>query len=168
LVLIISWFSAVAVHIFAQQISAIAVSEPRPDFGDRCKLENGECSGNIDDGLSSFFSGHASSAILSATYSSIYTLWLIYFRKSSNGESSATRQKAETWADRLADEFLHAFVLYLIVLQMAFAWIVGVSRITDNRHHIWDVNCGFLVGIVVGAIFCIHSIALLSRMPKHS
>lgn len=163
---LISWFCAFALQIFAQQISAIVVAEPRPDFGDRCQVDSsGKCKGDIKDGMSSFFSGHASSAILSSVYASIYLIWLFYFRRITH-TLLPTFQVRKTFRARLQHEFVNANVLCLIFLQLGFAWVVGVSRIVDNRHHIWDVISGMFLGTMVAAFFSIHAIAALHTMPK--
>ena len=164
---VLNWFCAFAVHIFTQQISAIAVAEPRPDFADRCRVnDSGHCTGETEDGLRSFFSGHASSAALSAVYSSIYLLWLVYFRRVSHDYAAPSCHIRKTWSERFLHEFTHGTILYLVVIQLGFAYVVGISRIIDNRHHIWDVTCGLFVGVVVASFFAIHAIAALPMMPK--
>eukprot|EP00210_Caulerpa_lentillifera_P009173 g8745.t1 len=169
---IINWFCAFAVHICCQQISSIEVAEPRPDFGSRCQLgDDGDCSRDPDDGLSSYFSGHASSAILSAVYSSIYLLWVVYFRSPSAPgflKAESISEGSYQWHKRFIHEISHASVLYVICAQLGFAWIVGTTRIIDNRHHIWDVTAGYFVGTVVAAAFSIQAIGAFPLMPKKS
>jgi len=164
----LNWFCAFVVHIFCEQISAIVVAEPRPDFASRCQLNsNGDCSRDPDDGLSSYFSGHASSATLSAVYSSIYLLWVVYFRSTHRGflDANIGLDGGHRWSDRFFHEVSHAAVLYVVCIQLGFVWVVGTSRMIDNRHHAWDVTAGYFVGTIVAVVFSIQAIGAFPLMP---
>lgn len=178
---LIAWFSTFVVHIFAQQVSAIVVAEPRPDFWTRCGPirdpddNKWSCSSDTSDGFSSFFSGHASSAMVTAVYSSVYLLWSVYLRPEGLKKNAVAKmlrivqpaQNPSGRFNRIVHELGHGAVMYIVILQIGFAWIVGVSRVIDNRHHIWDVNSGLIVGIVVGTLFGIQTVGVYRLMPKY-
>ncbi|GMH42947.1 hypothetical protein BSKO_10869 [Bryopsis sp. KO-2023] len=174
---VIGLFCAFVVHIFAQQISAIVVAEPRPDFKTRCiPTPDSRCTGDVSDAFGSFFSGHASSSMVTAVYSTVYLLWSVYFRlgdpkrgKSSSRLLTQVQYCKEGYGviDRLLHEIGHGAVMYVVILQIGYAWIVGVSRIIDNRHHIWDVNAGLIVGSIVGVLFGLQAIGVYKLMPKY-
>jgi phosphatidate phosphatase len=71
----------------------------------------------------SFFSGHAAISVFSCTF----TCW--YLQRRSKGTSV----------------FLVPFFQTLLI---CLAYFVSISRVTDNRHHWWDVMIGMVVGIL--------------------
>lgn len=170
-----SWTAGFFLHIFVQQISVIVVAEPRPDYWKRCApelnaLEILSCGKDVSDGLASFFSGHASSSMMTAAYSTVYLIWSVYFRTTGIKRPAARlfrnlKSNSSSW-DRFVHEMCHGAVMYLVLLQLGFAWIVGVSRLLDNRHHVWDVNSGFIVGAIVGGVFGVQAAGLYKLMPR--
>lgn len=58
----------------------------------------------------------------------------------------------------MRNELINFILMLIMVIQVSFGWIVGITRITDNRHHIWDVNIGFFVAFVIAFPFSMQAI----------
>jgi membrane-associated phospholipid phosphatase len=105
-----------------------AVGRLRPDFLDRCQPDaSGVCTGDPDDileGRQSFPSGHTSLSFAGGTFLTLY-LW---------GKLQPFRTGGALWK------------LLVILAPMAVATAVGVTRISDHRHHWEDVLGGGIIG----------------------
>jgi len=150
----------------------VLVSEPRPDFKARCLGsvtanatvdENGYiiCTGDaalVQDGRESFPSGHASSAMCTGMFGTMYLIWLMYIRKidvpwrSMKGCQSATLYQA-TQA-----------LFFLTLLPMFIGLGISASRVTDHRHSTADVVAGGFIGTLVAACYFIGR--LLQALPE--
>ncbi|CAG9529950.1 unnamed protein product [Cercopithifilaria johnstoni] len=135
------------------------VGELRPIFLDICNpiydsnychnhtyILNYECRGNmynhtIKEARLSFFSGHASLAMTTATFYIIYV------------QSRIPRTSLAIIAKPLVQLFVLGLALY-----------TGYTRITDGMHHFHDVIVGYIVGVLLGYITAKY-IAGLSMKP---
>ncbi|KAI6184745.1 AcidPPc domain-containing protein [Aphelenchoides bicaudatus] len=128
----------------------------RPHFFDVCRpnvdckpgtyVDSYFCTGPNDrlirDVHLSFYSGHAATAFYYATFLTVYTQM------------------------RLRRRLLHClpFLYMWNVLLFAAASFVGLSRISDNKHHNSDVVFGALVGITVGVTIFVYLHEILRRI----
>ncbi|KAM7538947.1 hypothetical protein Aperf_G00000052424 [Anoplocephala perfoliata] len=128
-------------------IGKVVVGELRPNFFDVCGptpvtttsygyVSNFTCTKSnqheIDEMRLSFPSGHSAYTMFPAVFISVY----LYYRMPHIPVASV----------------LQAF---LQVAAITAAFYVGLTRVTDNKHHPHDVLAGFLIGAVV-AIFCVR------------
>jgi len=136
------------------------VSEPRPDFRERClgsinaTAQYGPdgaivCTGNaadIEDGRYAFPSGHASASAAVGMYASCYFVWLVYLRAARLPWRTTT-----TWVSAHVRQAAHTLIM-VCVLPLAVAFFIAGSRIVDHRHSPTDVTAGCLLGLVFGAL----------------
>lgn len=87
---------------------------------------------NMRQGRRSFPSGHASMSVFQA----IFTCWYLQRRFCRNNVNFG--------------------VLFIQFLTLSWAIVCSISRITDYRHHWWDV----LTGAVLGLIFAVFTVSL--------
>lgn len=136
------------------------ISEPRPHFWDTCKpnvtkeicdagyVMDYSCTSDftarqILDAQKSFPSGHTSVSVLAA----VFMVWYL--------------GRVVEWS--------HSYLL-LPLLQLSwvcFAFYCGLTRITDRRHHWWDVLAGAIVGLGV-AFVLIQAVGPILRRKKNS
>lgn len=101
----------------------------------------------------SFFSGHAAICVYFCTF----TCW--YLQRRSKGTS--------------------VFVVpFVQVILLCLAYFVSTSRVTDNRHHWWDVMVGMIVGVLGTchavsrfkfiSIFCKIFVLRFSRLSSYA
>lgn len=79
----------------------------------------------------SFPSGHTSSVFVLATWAAVYCIWALSMRPSVR--RSAAQLARMTLGGRLAHEAGAAAAWLWVLLQLGWAWAVGVSRITDFK-----------------------------------
>ncbi|XP_068894805.1 phospholipid phosphatase 1-like [Tenebrio molitor] len=126
------------------------VKEPRPHFLDSCKPNSNEIcqAGSLvfeynctNDHLSTFYkndltrsfpSGHTSISI----FISLFCSYLIHIRIPSKSVRFLTKP-------------------FLIAICLSWSLLCSLSRITDRRHHWWDVLGGAALGIC-GALYTLH------------
>ena len=105
-----------------------AVGRLRPDFLARCQPDaSGACTGDSDDileGRQSFPSGHTLLSFAGGTFLTLY-LW---------GKLQPFRTGGALWE------------LLVILAPMAAATAIGVTRLSDHRHHWEDVLGGGIIG----------------------
>ncbi|KAJ4765491.1 hypothetical protein LUZ62_075866 [Rhynchospora pubera] len=136
-------FSVVITGVITDAIKN-AVGRPRPDFFWRCFPDGKEvydqstgeviCHGIakvMNDGHKSFPSGHTSYAFAGLGFVSLYL----------SGKIKAFDRRG------------HVSKLCIVFLPLLVASLVGISRVSDYRHHWQDVFVGGLLGFLVG-IFC--------------
>ncbi|KAK9721777.1 hypothetical protein K7432_003176 [Basidiobolus ranarum] len=146
-------FLAVSLSFLITGILKSSVGRHRPDFIDRCRpqFENGVppidpplrlsstkiCTQAdqyiFNDGLKSFPSGHTTMAFSGLGFFSFYLAGKLH----------------------LFDERGHTYKCFLILAPLLGASLVGISRITDYRHHWSDVVAGGLIGFTA-AYFSYH------------
>ncbi|AOW02688.1 YALI0C11297p [Yarrowia lipolytica CLIB122] len=126
------------------------VGAPRPDMLARCRpmswmrpsfgtLSNvGICTqtdiGHLEEGFRSFPSAHSATAFTSAMVQVLF--WI-----------------ART---RMLDCSGWSWKLLLSLVPLLSASAVAFSRISDNRHHVFDVIIGMLIGLIAGYLAFIH------------
>lgn len=126
------------------------VGAPRPDMLARCRpmswvrppigrLSNvGICTqtdiGHLQEGFRSFPSAHSATAFTSAMVQVLF--WI-----------------ART---RMLDRSGWSWKLLLSLVPLLSASAVAFSRISDNRHHVFDVVIGMLIGLIAGYLAFIH------------
>ncbi|RVE53012.1 hypothetical protein evm_002310 [Chilo suppressalis] len=136
------------INLTVVQMLKILVGEPRPHFFDTCKpKEASTCTGseyvssytctkghwmNYPD--TSFPSGHASLGI----HTGFFIAYYLHQRTKLNRSS---------------------VILPLQIICVVTAVFCGISRITDKRHHWWDV----LAGAVIGGTILVYTIFSLCR-----
>ncbi|MDP2339349.1 MAG: phosphatase PAP2 family protein [Deltaproteobacteria bacterium] len=156
--LVLGGAEAVFGTLVVTEVFKLSFGRLRPDFRERWL--RGACAGNVeapdgldcssvDDGfelskdevqygMESFISGHASSSFAVATFAS---MWI--------GSSLVWNDERPDWGPAVGA--LVAGSLYTT------AGLVAASRISDNRHHPEDVVVGAAVGATIGAtMFLIH------------
>ncbi|XP_047996791.1 phospholipid phosphatase 1-like isoform X2 [Leguminivora glycinivorella] len=125
---------------------------PRPIFFDMCKPDTGvncttgeyidtfECTSSYSwwkqyDSYHSFPSGHTSMSV----YCGLFIAWYL-------------QRRAFSWSSR------SIFLVPLVqICCIGYAAVCSLSRITDHRHHWWDVAAGMVVGVVT-VLFAIFPI----------
>lgn len=112
----------------------------------------------IEDGKKSFPSGHSSTAFVLAVYGIVYCIWAACYRPS---RTTFRTTQHNTVKQQLASDAMSFIVLIWVLWQISFAWGIGVSRLTDNKHHYSDVVGGAFLGTLVAAIFSMRAI------PRH-
>lgn len=156
----LDYFLGMVFTLYLTEFMKLLVSELRPHFMDTCRpnvnpircsegyITNYTCSSSysasiINDSFKSFPSGHASSSF----YASIFLALYVHIR-------------ARKLVSRLVNPWLQLGF-------MSWGIYCSISRITDNRHHWWDVCIGAMMGAGVGYA----SVAMLTqwfRTPKRS
>ncbi|KAN0133698.1 putative diacylglycerol pyrophosphate phosphatase 1 [Lactarius tabidus] len=122
------------------QVATITVGRPRPDILDRCHPDPGTVdppfglssvaichqsdSSILNDGFTSFLSGHASLSFAGLAFLSLYITGKLHLFGSGR------------------------HVVWLSVAPLFGAALVSVSRTMDNRHHWQDVVVGSFLGIL--------------------
>ncbi|GJQ66415.1 hypothetical protein Trydic_g4429 [Trypoxylus dichotomus] len=157
--LIWRWYKEMLVGIIGTlmitEVMKVIVGEHRPHFISTCMPDTEEicqkgefvkeysCTNTyysfytVGDSSRSFPSGHTSISV----FASIFCASLLHYR----------------YKSRKLGEFFKPF--FMVVL-LSWGPLCGLTRITDRRHHWWDVLAGAIVGIA-GAIYTI--IALVRR-----
>lgn len=93
-----------------------------------------ECTNNVDSSLfvrdssKSFPSGHSSISFFSA----IFMMWYLQ--------------------NRIPKIRSYFTILFLQALCLTWACFCATSRISDNRHHWWDVLAGSIIGIIFATL----------------
>ena len=113
--------------------------------------------GVIKDGRQSFPSGHSAFSFNLATYASAYLIWCWNMRRE--------------WAPRCLgpkQEFLsdlwNVIAKLWMLLMLALAWGISMSRIIDNQHHASDVVAGMVLGVVTAVIYILRAVPRYSRV----
>jgi len=138
--------------LFLAEMLKTSVGELRPHFLDTCKpdgypdrckeedyITNYTCTSTyppalVKDSFKSFPSSHS----VTAFYSSVFLM--LYF------------QVRRCWNATLLCPWLQLMCL-------SWASFCGVSRITDHRHHWWDV----LFGAILGSVFAVATVSILCQ-----
>lgn len=128
-------FLTVGLTYFLTNVIKLSTGRLRPDFLSRCRPDPNissvvTCTGDarlIREGRKSFPSGHTSFSFAGLSYLSLYLLG--HFRM-------------EALSGR-------SFKMLVVLAPLILALWVGMSRISDYRHHWQDVLCGALLGIGV-------------------
>ncbi|XP_067002703.1 phospholipid phosphatase 1 isoform X2 [Anabrus simplex] len=133
--------------LFVTDVSKLLVGEPRPHFLDTCRpdqavncttgfVSNYTCTNKeasqrfVRDATKSFPSGHASISV----YTAIYLMWFIQVR--------------------VPDNITYLLVPWLHCLCALWCLVCSLTRITDHRHHWWDVLAGSIFGLAI-AVFTV-------------
>ncbi|CAL5229480.1 g12810 [Coccomyxa viridis] len=183
---IVDAVAAFFVAILVQRATKTAVGRLRPDFLDRCKpaallgnsylfhLEIGSyidpgCTETdqalLDDGRSSFPSGHTNMSAVLCAYVAGYCLWTVYMRH--GHPTSGAKEEQRGWMHFMRRDLCQALALYWILLMLGISWAIAGSRIVDNKHHPSDVVAGFVLGASVAVIFLLRSIPCARFMPRY-
>ena len=80
--------------------------------------------------------------------------------------SAAAKKKSSL--DFRNGDFLRFVALLWALVLMGAPWVVGASRITDNRHHPSDVVAGLGLGFVVAGLFFARSVGGRRALPAYS
>ncbi|XP_018906456.1 phospholipid phosphatase homolog 1.2 homolog isoform X2 [Bemisia tabaci] len=131
-------------------VAKVIVGEPRPHFLDTCQpaqavnctqgyIAHYTCTNKmlsgylIRDSYKSFPSGHAAFSV----YSAVFTIWYL---------------------QRRMIPVTYTLLPLLQILCIVWALCCSLTRITDRRHHWWDVLAGSIVGVATSVyaikIFC--------------
>eukprot|EP00053_Salpingoeca_punica_P014566 m.132633 g.132633 ORF g.132633 m.132633 type:complete len:265 (-) comp16490_c0_seq1:2111-2905(-) len=135
------------------------VSAPRPDFWARCvgastdavKFRpdgSPECPGDaaeVEEGMKSFPSGHASVSVCIGAFCTMYLMWTVYFRP-----GKFHWRTDSTWTHpQLCQLLLSACMIPLLI-----AFTIALTRIVDHWHSPADVLAGVVLGLVnAGLLF---------------
>ncbi|CAO1395156.1 unnamed protein product [Diamesa hyperborea] len=147
------WFKSYGISLvillLVMDVIKVLIGEPRPHFLDSCRpntalnctkgmfvptftcLNKDVSNYTLRDSSRSFPSGHACLSV----YSALFMIWYLQIR-----------------VPKLQTIFLIPFMQTICMIWVS---ICSVSRITDHRHHWWDVLGGLLLGIL-SAFFCCY------------
>lgn len=113
----------------------------------------------LEDGRQSFPSGHSTASMMFAWYDLVYCVWAIYFRTPVQDQLGWLYGRRGSRAVRnVKYSLLSAMGFCWVLVQVAFALGIGVSRFTDNRHNISDVVGGWYIGTVIPSVFIFRAI----------
>nr|XP_022913877.1 phospholipid phosphatase 1-like isoform X2 [Onthophagus taurus] len=150
----------VVTTLMVTEVMKAIVGAPRPHFLSTCKPQtkeecvNGtfvrdfECQGTgyssyvVGDSSRSFPSGHTSISV----FASIFCVALVHYRLK--------------W--RRSGQLLKPF---LMLAFLSWAAVCGLTRITDRRHHWWDVLAGTILG-AIGAGYTIIGLVKRFKVPE--
>lgn len=166
-------------------ITQLLVGELRPDFLDRIARKDAHL---IYKGRFSFPSGHTSSSFAWATFVSLYAFHLFFVSPRQPHEQLARgivveeqtpffSSSLDSWILRLDSsprchhmlKYLFHELIYILkcaafIVPLLLSLLVGISRINDHRHHVWDVVGGALFGICIStAVFFRIIFSYMSR-----
>ena len=149
------WFKSYGISLvillLVMDVIKVLIGEPRPHFLDSCRpdtalnctkgsfvptftcLNKDVSNYTLRDSSRSFPSGHACLSV----YSALFMIWFLQIR-----------------VPKLQTIFLIPFIQTICMIWVS---ICSVSRITDHRHHWWDVLGGLFLGIL-SAFFCVSLI----------
>lgn len=136
------FISGLLIVFFVADIAKLLIGEPRPHFLDTCKpFQAINCSSGyvsrytctnkelsmwrVKDASRSFPSGHAAISF----YLFTFMAWFLERRVTGVGK---------------------VVVAWLQVSVLLWTLVCSLTRITDRRHHWWDVLAGSILGIVIG------------------
>lgn len=149
------YFYGFVLNLFVIELLKGLTGMPRPTFFDLCEPDTGKtCVGSEfvsefkctstshsqwlqQDAYHSFPSGHTSLSV----YAGWFAAWYLQTR-------------AFSWSNRSA-----LIVPLLQVLLICYAVVCSFTRITDHRHHWWDVA----IGAIIGAGSTYFAVSVLSR-----
>ncbi|CRK90725.1 CLUMA_CG004418, isoform C [Clunio marinus] len=148
----VHWFKDYGINLVLKLLvldaSKVLVGGHRPHFIDTCRPDTAinctigefvadfKCTNeevslySLRDSSRSFPSGHASISV----YTSLFLIWYLQCR-----------------IPKLQSIFLLPFIQCLL---MVWTCLCSISRITDNRHHWYDVLCGGLLGVIFAFYTC--------------
>uniref|UniRef100_A0A1B6DGX1 Phosphatidic acid phosphatase type 2/haloperoxidase domain-containing protein n=1 Tax=Clastoptera arizonana TaxID=38151 RepID=A0A1B6DGX1_9HEMI len=152
------YISGMLIVFFLTDLIKVIVREPRPHFLDTCRpreainctsgyfstytCNNKELSNfRIRDASKSFPSGHAALSV----YCFIFTAWFLSRRMCGVSQILVTG---------------------LQVLCLSWAVVCSFTRITDNRHHWWDVLAGSALGLSIG-IYTVDHFCCCFRLGRY-
>ena len=140
----------------------------------------------------SYPSGHSSTSMCTCAFAAFYVVWAVVLREEEQGGGTregdddeeendrergadqtssspvaATKGRSATFFDRNGDFLRFVALLWALVLVGA-PWVIGASRITDNRHHPSDVVAGLGLGFVVAGFFFARSVGGRRALPEYS
>lgn len=118
-----------------------------------------KCTNDIDsswfirDASKSFPSGHSSTSF----YEAVFVIWLVFWNKShefilfmlNNIFVSFKPRYLQMRSPRIRSRLLIPTIQCVFLL---FACLCSLSRITDHRHHWWDVLAGAKIGILFASL----------------
>lgn len=145
----------------------------------------------------SFPSGHSSTSMCTCAFAAFYVVWAVALRQEEGGiggggkkeggeeeenedgergggdQASSSSPPATTskkgpasFYDRNGDFLRFVALLWALVLVGA-PWVIGATRITDNRHHPSDVVAGLGLGFVVAGLFFARSVGGRRALPEY-
>ncbi|GJQ15971.1 hypothetical protein GpartN1_g7762.t1 [Galdieria partita] len=115
------------------ELLKLVAGRPRPYFLSVCEPIDGStlnCRGDtaqIEEARKSFPSGHTSLAFASAIYLTLYLFKVLW----------------------MSEVFYRTWHLWLLLVPLLLACLVGVSRTVDYHHHFSDIVAGALLGTVI-------------------
>ena len=134
----------------------------------------------------SFPSGHSSTSMCTCAFAAFYVVWALVLREEGGkgekekegdengdddrergGTSSASTKSKSFFQDRNGDFLRFVALLWALVLVGA-PWVIGATRITDNRHHPSDVVAGLGLGFVVAGFFFARSVGGRKALPEYN
>lgn len=144
------FFVGLVMVLVVTEVAKSLVGEPRPHFLDTCRPDlvrnctktsnyvpsDYKCTNTdisqwlVRDSNKSFPSGHASLS----TYTAVFMMWFIQCR--------------------VTNSITFLLVPWLQCFCLMWAMVCSFTRITDHRHHWWDVLAGFMLGAIM-AIFTV-------------
>jgi phosphatidate phosphatase len=159
--------------IMVTEITKFAAGRLRPDFLETCAptvsytsgpavlgaTPSSVCTRDTTDVRKSFCSGHSSSSAVITIYNIVYLVWAGYIRGGDAAFMGLDKKTGWRGGHRFLRELGHGFYLVWIMLNFGFVWAVGITRFTDNKHHISDILGGWFLGAVFALIYSIRATA---------
>ena len=137
----------------------------------------------------SFPSGHASTSMCTCAFAAFYVVWAVVLREEEEEGEKNAEERGEDAADddreaqrscssaakRFFDlrnnnngDFLRFVALLWALVLVGSPWVIGATRIVDNRHHPSDVVAGLGLGLVVAGLFFARSVGGRRALPGYS
>jgi len=141
----------------------------------------------------SFPSGHSSTSMCTCAFAAFYVVWAVVLKESKEKEEKGSSGGEEGGNEEGNDDreggtaaqtssslsppspkpynrngdFLRFVALLWALVLVAAPWVIGASRITDNRHHPSDVVAGLGLGFVVAGFFFARSVGGRRALPEY-
>eukprot|EP00088_Acartia_fossae_P033185 TRINITY_DN3395_c0_g1_i3.p1 TRINITY_DN3395_c0_g1~~TRINITY_DN3395_c0_g1_i3.p1 ORF type:complete len:351 (+),score=19.27 TRINITY_DN3395_c0_g1_i3:167-1219(+) len=143
--LYVRYFLWATLNILLNDVLKVVAAVPRPHFIETCQPDCdkgvgmvkftrsvclGENTDSIFDAMKSWPSGHAQLAAFAAVFIIVYM------------------------EARISDEHTVMLKRWLQSVALVFPLYSSATRIHDQKHHVSDVVCGFLIGGILAVIFC--------------
>lgn len=169
-------FQSFLCAVIVTQATKYSVGRLRPDFLPRCNpippenvvIQFGQdtdslypCTNTdedvINEGRLSFPSGHTSLSFNVITYASAYLIWCFHMRREWVPRCKGPR-------DEFLSDLKNVIAKLWMLVMLALAWGISMSRIIDNQHHPSDVVAGMVLGVLIAIMYIMRAVPRYSRV----
>ncbi|KAG7672061.1 hypothetical protein Ndes2526B_g06972 [Nannochloris sp. 'desiccata'] len=169
-------FQSFLCAVVVTQATKYTVGRLRPDFLPRCNpippanvvIQFGQDTRNlypctntdedvINEGRLSFPSGHTSLSFNVITYASAYLIWCFHMRREWVPRCKGPR-------DEFLSDLKNVIAKLWMLVMLALAWGISMSRIIDNQHHPSDVVAGMVLGVLIAIMYIMRAVPRYARV----